>query len=174
LKKERSWIVDFIIFHSTNACDLVLALNRSSQGQRRKSRAEMMLKNKVAVIYGAGGAKGGAVAEPPDRAASNREGRRVVAEGDPLQGRGITRCECTRRSRDQLVHRNPATLVTPTVGYAGATFISRPPTSRSYRERKRMIRTLDEGRKTMTATKTGTSEQWLTARLEPGKNKAQR
>ena len=48
--------------------------------------------------------------------ASKREGRRVVTQGDPLQcAEGITRCECTRRSRDQRVHRNPATLVTPTV-----------------------------------------------------------
>lgn len=33
---------------------------------------------------------------------------------------GITRRECARRSGDQRVHRNPVTLVTPTVRYPGA------------------------------------------------------
>ncbi len=56
------------------------------------------------------------IAEPRHRDASKREGRRVVAQGDPVQcAEGITRRERTRRGRDQRVHLNPATLVTPTV-----------------------------------------------------------
>jgi hypothetical protein len=55
------------------------------------------------------------------RDASKRERRRVVAQGDPLQcAEGITRCQRPRRGRDQRVHRNPVTLVTPTVSIAGA------------------------------------------------------
>jgi len=58
------------------------------------------------------------IAELCHRDASKRETKRVVAQGDPLQGaRGITRCECMRRGRDQWVHRNPVTLVTPIVRY---------------------------------------------------------
>ena len=46
------------------------------------------------------------VAELRHRDASKREGRRVVAQGDPLQcAEGITRRERTRRGRDQRVHR---------------------------------------------------------------------
>jgi hypothetical protein len=59
------------------------------------------------------------IAELRHRDASKRERRRVVAQGDPLQcAEGITRCECTRRGRDQRVHRNPVTLVTPIVRYS--------------------------------------------------------
>ena len=48
--------------------------------------------------------------------AAQRQRRRVVAQRDPLQcAEGITRGERARRGRDQRVHRNPATLVTPTV-----------------------------------------------------------
>ena len=48
--------------------------------------------------------------------ASQRESRRIVAQGDPLQcAEGIARRERTRRGRDQRVHRNPATLVTPAI-----------------------------------------------------------
>ena len=55
------------------------------------------------------------IAELRHRDASKRERRRVVAQGDPLQrAEGITRRECARRGRDQRVHRNPVTLVTPT------------------------------------------------------------
>ena len=47
--------------------------------------------------------------------AAKRERGRVVAQGDPLQrAERITRRQCTRRGRDQRVHRNPVTLVTPT------------------------------------------------------------
>ncbi len=56
------------------------------------------------------------IAELRHRDAAKRERRRVVAQGDPVQGaEGITRRERTRRGRDQRVHPNPATLVTPTV-----------------------------------------------------------
>ena len=57
---------------------------------------------------------------------------RVVAQGDPVQcAEGITRRERTRRGCDQRVHRNPATLVTPTVRYPGPKSIPRRPTSTS-------------------------------------------
>ena len=56
------------------------------------------------------------VAELRHRDAAQRERRRVVAQGDPLQrAERIARRERTRRSRDQRVHRNPVTLVTPTL-----------------------------------------------------------
>ena len=56
------------------------------------------------------------IAELRHRDASKRERRRIVAQRDPVQcAEGITRGERTRRGRDQRVHRNPATLVTPTV-----------------------------------------------------------
>ena len=58
------------------------------------------------------------IAELRHRDASERERRRVVAQGDPLQRpEGITRGQGTRRGRDQRVHRNPVTLVTPTAPY---------------------------------------------------------
>src|SRR5713101_5783375 len=61
------------------------------------------------------------IAELRHRDASKRESRRIVAQGDSLQcAEGITRCECTRRSSDQRVHRNPVTLVTPIVRYPAA------------------------------------------------------
>ena len=56
------------------------------------------------------------IAELRHRDAAQRERRRVVAQGDPLQcAERITRRERARRGRDQRVHRNPVTLVTPTV-----------------------------------------------------------
>ena len=61
------------------------------------------------------------IAELRHRDASQRERRRVVTQGDPLQcAEGITRCECARRGRDQRVHRNPAKLVTPIVSISDA------------------------------------------------------
>jgi len=52
------------------------------------------------------------------RDGSKRKNRRVVAQGDPLQGvEGIARRQCTRRDSNQRVHRNSVTLVTPTVRY---------------------------------------------------------
>jgi hypothetical protein len=65
------------------------------------------------------------IAELGHRDASKRERRRVVAKRDSLQcAKGITGCKRTRRSGDQRVHRNPATLVTPTVSIFGVKFIS--------------------------------------------------
>jgi hypothetical protein len=56
------------------------------------------------------------IAELRHRDASKGERWRVVAQRDPLQRtKGITRGERARRSCDQRVHRNPATLVSPTV-----------------------------------------------------------
>ena len=56
------------------------------------------------------------IAELRHRDAAKRQRRRVIAQGDPVQcAEGITRGERPRRGRDQRVHRNPATLVTPTV-----------------------------------------------------------
>ena len=61
------------------------------------------------------------IAELRHRDAAKRERRRVVAQGDPVQcAERIARSERTRRGRDQRVHRNPATLVTPTVRYPDA------------------------------------------------------
>ena len=54
------------------------------------------------------------IAELRHRDASKRERRRVVAQGDPVQGAERITCgERARRGCDQRVHRNPATLVTP-------------------------------------------------------------
>ena len=56
------------------------------------------------------------IAELRHRDAAQREGRRIVAQANPLQyAEEVTRGERARRSRDQRVHRNPDTLVTPTV-----------------------------------------------------------
>ena len=56
------------------------------------------------------------IAELRHRDAAQRERRRIVAQRDPLQrAERITRRERARRGRDQRVHRNPATLVTPTL-----------------------------------------------------------
>jgi hypothetical protein len=56
------------------------------------------------------------IAELRHRDAAQREGRRIAAQGDPLQcAEGITRRQCPRCSHDQRVHPNPATLVTPTL-----------------------------------------------------------
>jgi hypothetical protein len=58
------------------------------------------------------------IAELRHRDASQSERRRVAAQGYPLQcAEGITGRECARPSGDQRVHRNPVTLVTPTVRY---------------------------------------------------------
>ena len=55
------------------------------------------------------------VAELRHRDAAQRERGGVVAERDPVQRtERITRRECTRRRRDQRIHSNPDTLVTPT------------------------------------------------------------
>jgi hypothetical protein len=65
------------------------------------------------------------IAKLRHRDPTKRERRRVVAQGDPVQcAEGITRRERARRGRDQRVHRNPATLVTPTVRSPGTKYIS--------------------------------------------------
>ena len=65
------------------------------------------------------------IAELRHRDASKCERRCIVAQRNPLQGaEGITRGEGMRRGRDQRVHRNPATLVTPTVSVPDAKSIS--------------------------------------------------
>ncbi len=71
------------------------------------------------------GLRSNEIAKLRHRDASKCERRCVVAQGDPLQcAEGITCRECMRRGRDQRVHRNPATLVTPIVSISGAMFIS--------------------------------------------------
>ena len=56
------------------------------------------------------------IAKLRHRDASQRQRRRVVAQGNPFQcAEGVTRRERTRGGRNQRVHPNPATLVTLTV-----------------------------------------------------------
>ena len=74
----------------------------------------------------------------------------------------IARRERPRRGRDQRVHRNPATLVTPTVRCPVAN-LSHDHQPAVVSERTASTRTR---RKTMTTHKTGTREEWLAARLE--------
>jgi hypothetical protein len=51
--------------------------------------------------------------------------RRVISESNSLQdSEEVTGGESLRRSRDQRVHRNPVTLVTPTTWKAGTTYHS--------------------------------------------------
>ena len=61
---------------------------------------------------------------------SKRERRRVIAQCDAIQcAEGVTRGERTHCSRDQRVHRNRVTLVTPTISIAGAKCFSRETTT---------------------------------------------
>ena len=61
------------------------------------------------------------IAELRHRGAAQRQRRRVVAQRDPLQrAEGIAGGERARRGGDQRVHRNPVTLVTPTLPVPGA------------------------------------------------------
>jgi hypothetical protein len=81
------------------------------------------------------GLRSNEIAELRHRDASKRERRRVVAPGDPVQcAEGSAGHECTRRGRDQRVHRNPVTRVTPTVRIPGAQYISCSTTVTSPRE----------------------------------------
>jgi len=65
------------------------------------------------------------IAELRHRDASQRERRRILAQRDSLQcADGVTRRERTCRGRDQRIHRNPATLVTPTRSISCAKSIS--------------------------------------------------
>src|SRR5437773_180145 len=91
------------------------------------------------------------LAELRHRDASQRERRRVVTQGDPLQcAERITCRECARRSGDQRVHRNPVTLVTPTPRCPVLIY--------------RM--TTNQERRAMEPHRRGTRKEWLAARLE--------
>jgi len=98
--------------------------------------------------------------------AAQRKCRRVVAQGDPVQGaERITRGESMRRGGDYPVHRNPATLVTPTMRCAFRNV------SRVHQPSLRMANVTNGERQpkergTMTTHMTGTREEWLAARLE--------
>src|SRR5215471_6371935 len=60
------------------------------------------------------------IAELGHRNAAKRKSRRIVAQSDPLQrAEGVARCQCTRCSSDQRVHRNRAKLVTPIISTSG-------------------------------------------------------
>src|SRR5262249_16661535 len=66
------------------------------------------------------------IAELRHRDAAKRQRGRIVAQGDVVQrGERIARCERTRRRRDQRVHSNPDTLVTPGRPVASSKSISR-------------------------------------------------
>ena len=65
------------------------------------------------------------IAELRHRDASKRDSGRVATQGDPLQrAEGITGREGAGRGRDQRIHRNPDTLVTPTARIPGGKSIS--------------------------------------------------
>src|SRR5437667_3555055 len=107
------------------------------------------------------------IAELRHRDASKRERRRIVAQGDPFQcAEGITRCERSRRGRDQGIHQNPATLVTPTISIPGGKSISslRSPATESELRPGRPCE--GKERRAMTKHMTGTRKEWLAARLE--------
>jgi len=100
------------------------------------------------------------IAELRHRDPSKRKRRRVIAQGDPIQrAEGITRCQCTRRGRDQRVHRNPATIVTHIVRRTGRNLSHVVPTNGTNDEEH------SKG-KTMTTHRIGTREEWLATRLE--------
>src|SRR5262249_47102802 len=97
------------------------------------------------------------IAELRHRDATEGESGRVVAQGDPLQGaQGIPRRQRTAGGRDQRVHRNPVTLVTP-IGRYRALDLS---------HEGRRARVGDGEGSAMTTHKTGTRQEWLAARLE--------
>ena len=92
----------------------------------------------------------GEIAELRHRDAAQRQRRRIVAQGDVVQcAERITRCERARRGRDQRVHSNPDTLVTPGRPMAGCKSISRstpgkPPQKRGRRLGQRKERKDDD------------------------------
>src|SRR5579862_5060849 len=70
--------------------------------------------------------------------AAKSERRRVVAQGDPLQGaEDVTGRECARGGRDHRIHRNPVTLVTPIVSTSGVKFNSWKTTTEWLPEREK-------------------------------------
>ena len=85
--------------------------------------------------------------------AAQRQRRRIVAQSDAVErAERITLRERTPCRRDQRVHRNPDTLVTPLIAPSGPKSISR--------------HLDDKGEKTMTKHPTGTRQEWLAARLD--------
>ena len=99
-------------------CDLGLGDDASRTGQRlfrtkggRRTSQQSLRANQIAELR--------------HRDASKRERWRVVAQGDPVQcAERITGRERTSCSRDQRVHRNPATLVTLTVRCPVLTYLA--------------------------------------------------
>jgi predicted dithiol-disulfide oxidoreductase (DUF899 family) len=90
-------------------CDLRLGDNtpRTSYGLSRPERACRSSQE---------GLRAHEIAELRHRDSAKREGWRVVTQAHPLQySKEVTPGQSPRRSRDQRVHRNPVTLVTPTV-----------------------------------------------------------
>src|SRR6185437_12140109 len=84
--------------------------------------------------------------------AAQREGRWIVAQSNAVEGaERITLGEGTPCCRDQRVHRNPDTLVTPLIALSGPKSISRSWT---------------KGEKAMTKHPAGTRQEWLAARLD--------
>ena len=72
------------------------------------------------------------IAELRHRDAAKCKGRRVITQANPLQyAKDVTRGESPRRRRDQRVHRNPVTFVTPAVSMPGARCFSRQTTTDS-------------------------------------------
>src|SRR5262249_55548328 len=91
---------------------------------------------------------------------TKRERRRIVAQRDSFQrAERIARRKGARRSRNQRVHRNPATLVTPTRSSPGAKSISRGRRSSRNTKEKKMTTS------TQAKHSVGTREEWLAARL---------
>src|SRR5262249_35656557 len=105
--------------------------------------------------------RAGEIAELRHRDASKRQRRRIVAKRDALQrAEGIARREGARCGCDQGVHRNPATLVTPTIRCRAFNLSQE-------RQRPRAEAWSNEGERTMTTKHaTGTRSEWLTARLD--------
>ncbi|MGH8503956.1 MAG: hypothetical protein ACREVE_16130, partial [Gammaproteobacteria bacterium] len=85
-----------------------------------------------------------------------------VAQGDPLQrAEGVTRRERARRGRDQRVHRNPVTLVTPTVS------LPVPILSHDHQPTRGIENgATNHGEKIDDDTQDRKREEWLAARLE--------
>jgi predicted dithiol-disulfide oxidoreductase (DUF899 family) len=95
------------------------------------------------------------------RDAAQRERRRVLAKGDPVQGaERIARRERAGGGRDQGIHRNPAKFVTPSRRRLAANL------SHDHPMRVAPATTPPEGERTMASHTTGTRDEWLAARLQ--------
>jgi len=76
------------------------------------------------------------IAELRHRDTAKREGRRVTTQANPFQyAEEVTRGESPRRSRDQRVHWNPVTFVTPTVSMPSTKCLSRETSTDSIEQR---------------------------------------